>query len=165
MKNLLFTSLLAFSLTLVAEQDRTQPTPAANATWGDWSKICNDDGSTCQIVQNANQNETGKLVFQTAIGYVKDNDRPILFLTGPLGIYIPKGIAIFVDENEQGKQAAIQRCDAKGCLALLALEQEFLDSLLRGKTAKVVFAASSTQNVQLPVSLDGITAAFQQLQQ
>ena len=156
MKSKFLITLALLPLSLCAEQDQ-----GAENTWGDWSKICSEDESTCQIVQNANQNE--KLVFQTAVGYVKDNDRPILFLTGPLGINLPKSISVFIDENEQGKKAVMQRCDAKGCLALLAMEEDFLKTWLDGKTGKIIFTDSASKVVQLPISLDGFKTAFEKL--
>lgn len=137
------------------------------ATYGDWSKICaagENDERVCQIVQSANQNDTGRLVFQTAVGYVSDNERPIMYLTAPLGIFLPRGISVFVDDAEEGLTATVQRCDANGCLAVLALEDTFVTQLKRGAEAKLVFAANAQQNVSLPMSLTGFTRAFDSLE-
>lgn len=135
-------------------------------TFGDWSKICVDQPEgkpVCQVVQSANQNKSGRLVFQTAIGYVSDNDHPIMYLTAPLGIFLPKGVSIFVDDNP-GLTATVQRCDGNGCLALLALKPDLVKQLETGKEAKLVFAATAKQNVSLPLSLDGFKAAFDSLE-
>lgn len=137
------------------------------ATFDDWSRICTNAESgeeVCQIVQSANQNESGRLVFQTAVGYVADNDRPIMYLTAPLGIFLPRGISIFVDEEEDGLTATVQRCDANGCLAVLALEENWVDKLKKGGEAKLIFAASAQQNVSVPLSLTGFTDAFNSLE-
>jgi len=156
---LVFVFMTLISLSSAAEQEVIK-------TWGKWSKICTGtDEMNCQIVQSANQNDTGKLVFQTSVGYVEDNDKPIMFMTAPLGIYLPKGISFFVDE-EHGKQAAVQRCDGTGCLAVLALTEDFLGLLLKTKKASdsnVVFATRVTQNVRLPVSMEGFKQAFKSL--
>lgn len=134
------------------------------STFGDWSKICTldeaSDTRVCQIVQSANQND--QLVFQSAIGYVEGNEQPIMYLTAPLGIFLPKGITVIVEENP-GLTAIVQRCDGKGCLALLALEDATIDAMRKGTDAKIIFAANAQQNVSLPLSLDGFTAAFRSL--
>ena len=156
MKYILLITLAILPLSLLAESD-----PVDKNTWGDWSKICNEDMTTCQIVQNVNRDQ--ELIFQTAVGYIKNNDRPILYLTGPLGLNIPKSISVFIDENEQGKKAVMQRCNLKGCLALLAMPEDFLETWLNGKTGKVIFTDASSKIVQLPISLDGFKTAFENL--
>ncbi|XOV88420.1 MAG: invasion associated locus B family protein [Pseudomonadota bacterium] len=160
--------LAATTMATQAEQQAagTAPAQRVEATFGDWSRICssNPEGATvCQIVQSANQNESGQLVFQTAVGYVADNERPIMYLTAPLGIFLPRGISIFVDDSEEGLTATVQRCDGSGCLGLLAMTEAFVDKLKKGKAAKLVFGATATQNVSLPLSLDGFTKAFNSL--
>ena len=139
----------------VAEQD-------VEKTFGSWSKICtagDGDPHHCQIVQSANQKDTGRRVFHTALGYVDDNDKPILYMTAPLGIFLPRGISIFVDD-QPGLRAAVQICDANGCLGLLALEDDFLELLKEGETAKLVFATSAEQNVSVPLDLNGFKKAY-----
>lgn len=169
---LTITLLLLSSVVHAAPSHETAPaqpkTPGQKIvkSFGDWSKICVEQekgGKLCQIVQSANQNSTGKLVFQTAVGYVPDNDKPIMYLTGPLGIFLPKGISVFVDDNP-GLTATVQRCDGSGCLALLALNEDMLKQLQSGKKGKLVFAANAKQNVSLPLSLGGFKDAFNSLE-
>ncbi len=135
-------------------------------TFGDWSLICTTavENRVCQIVQTANQNESGKLVFQTAVGYVSDSDKPIMYLTAPLGIFLPRGISVFVDDEQDGLKATVQRCDPNGCLGVLALENETIEKLKRGQEARMIFGASAQQNVSIPVSLTGFTRAFDSLE-
>lgn len=138
---------------------------AVEETFGDWSRICTTDAENrvCQIVQTANQNESGQLVFQTAVGYVADNERPIMYMTAPLGIFLPRGLSIFVDDETDGLTATVQRCDANGCLGVLAMEPELVDKLKKGSNAKVIFGVSAQQNVSVPMSLTGFTNAFNSL--
>ncbi len=158
--------VVLLAATAGAAQESAAPSQKVEATFGDWSRICTastEGVQVCQIVQSANQNESGQLVFQTAVGYVADNDRPILYLTAPLGIFLPRGISIFVDDSEEGLTATVQRCDGSGCLGLLAMSETFVDSLKKGNAAKLVFGATAQQNVSLPLSLDGFTKAFDSL--
>jgi len=164
-------ALMLPAAVLAGEQTTPQPARAGEqqieATFGDWSKICTtnqNDQHVCQIVQSANQNESGKLVFQTAVGYVADNEKPIMYLTAPLGIFLPRGISIFVGDEENGITATVQRCDASGCLGVLALEDSLVDKLKQGNEARLVFAANVQQNVALPLSLAGFTKAFNSLE-
>lgn len=154
---------LPFDLLAESEQSMQQPEQRVDQTWGDWSKICTTgEPAVCQIVQSANQDETGNLIFQTSIGYVQDNDEPIMYLTAPLGIFLPRGISVIVDENPP-LTARVQRCDGNGCLGLLALSTDAISSFRKGTKAQVVFAASAQQNVSVPLSLDGFSQAFDAL--
>lgn len=171
MMRLILLVLLVTSLATRAEETFPAATQGGSAqrveeTYGDWSRICttSDENRVCQIVQTANQNESGQLVFQTAVGYVSDNERPIMYLTAPLGIFLPRGISIFVDEEEQGLTATVQRCDQNGCLGVLAMEPALVDKLKKGQAAKMIFGASAQRNVSIPLSLTGFTRAFNSLE-
>lgn len=157
------TLLLAILSTSAFAAENSQ---SVEKTWGDWSKICapsETEERVCQIVQSANQNESGQLVFQTAVGYVTDNELPIMYLTAPLGIFLPRGISVVIGENDP-VTATVQRCDGNGCIGLLALEQDFVDAMKKGTEAQLVFGASAQQNVTVPLSLKGFTAAFNALE-
>ncbi|MEX0941953.1 MAG: invasion associated locus B family protein [Pseudomonadales bacterium] len=159
---LLLLSLLCLSHGVSAQggEERQQK---VEQTWGDWSRICTTgEPRVCQVVQSANQDETGNLIFQTSIGYVANNDRPIMYLTAPLGIFLPRGISVIVDDDPP-LTATVQKCDGNGCLGLLALSQDAIESLKAGTQAQVVFGASAQQNVSIPLSLDGFGAAFDAL--
>jgi invasion protein IalB len=157
--------ILVLLTTLSALATAAEPKQDVLQTWGDWSKICttsDDDKRVCQIVQSANQNESGALVFQTAVGYVDDTDKPVMYLTAPLGIFLPRGITVVIDDKP-GVTATVQRCDGNGCLGLLVLEPDFVDALKKAAAAKLVFAASAKQNVSIPLSLNGFAAALEGL--
>lgn len=150
------------SFSVLAEE---QPEQRVEGTFGDWVKLCTDrdERTVCQIVQTANH-ESGRLVFQTAVGYVADNDRPVMYLTAPLGIFLPKGISLIVDEDENGVRATVLRCDENGCLAVLAMSDELLARLKRGNEARLFFGATAQRNVEIPLSLTGFTDGFESLE-
>ena len=154
---LLLLGILSFSV--YAEQEVVD-------TFGAWSKICAEVADApirCQIVQSASQNETKQLVFQTAVGFVDGSDKPIMFLTAPLGIFLPKGVTVIVGEETEGLTATVQRCDGKGCLALMAMEPEFVAKLEKGISAKIYFGANKDRTVALPLDLTGFKKGLRSL--
>lgn len=158
---LILISLIAAPLVATAQE---APTQEVVEKFDAWSKICvtnsDQEKPPCQIVQSATQNATGSVVFQTAVGYIADNDKPLMFMTAPLGIFLPKGITVVVDDDEQGLTVPVQRCDAKGCLAVLVMERDFVRKLERGDGARAIFAANAERNVALPIDLTGFRKAF-----
>jgi invasion protein IalB len=155
--NILLLSLLPFAVS--ADQDVVE-------TFGAWSKICAefaDSGDRCQIVQSVNQTASKQRIFQTAVGYEPGNDKPIMFLTAPLGIFLPRGISVKVGDEAEGLTASIQRCDASGCLAVMVMEEDFVSSLVQGRKAKIYFSNTSENRVSVPLNLDGFKQAFNSL--
>lgn len=163
MRSLALLAVMMFPLTAFTADEESNN----NEVYGSWVKVCQpaEDAQAegCQITQIANQQESGKRVFQTTVGFVQDREEPVLFLNAPLGIYLPKGISISVDEAEP-VTARVQRCDQNGCLGLLALGTELAGQLKGGEKAQVIFAATNEQLIQLPLDLNGFTDALAALE-
>ncbi len=142
-----------------SEADAAQEERLA-ANYGDWSKICQTgpDGQVCHISQTVNQNNESRL-FQTSIGYLPGSAGPVVFLTAPLGIYLPRGITIELSEDTL-LSVAVQRCDTNGCLAVTTIDSAFLDELNRAEEGKLVFGSTAEQNVWVPLSLNGFAEAL-----
>lgn len=174
---LLATHIFVWTFAAVAGEDTadaaspdTQPSSTSaqqsTETWGDWTKVCGEDDTgreVCRIVQSVNQRESGQLIFQTTIGYFQDNPQPLMFLTAPLGIFLPRGLTLVIDGNEV-KTVPVQRCDQNGCLAGVPMDPELIDLLQNGESGELVFATNVKQNAKVPLSLNGFTEAFSKLE-
>lgn len=130
-------------------------------SFGDWTKVCSPLGDTevCQISQVVDSNDSGQRLFQTTIGYLSESAKPVMFLTAPLGMYLLRGITLELTEDTL-MTAVVQRCTANGCLAVSELEPEFVAAMKAGKEARLIFGSTAEQNVTVPFSLIGFTAAF-----
>ena len=139
------------------------------ASFGDWSKICSPvdsplgNSEICQLSQTVNQSESGKRLFQTTIGYVPEYDTPVIFMTAPLGMYLPRGITLELTKDTL-MSAVVQRCDANGCLAVTPIDPEFLAAMKAGKEARMIFGATAEQNMAVPLSLMGFTDGIASLE-
>jgi invasion protein IalB len=130
-------------------------------SFGDWTKICSPDGDVelCWISQVVDRNESGQRMFRTVIRYLPESEDPLMFLTAPLGIFLPRGITLELSEDTL-MTSIVQRCDTSGCLAVSAVEPAFVAEMKAGREAKLVFGASAEQNVAVPFSLIGFTDAI-----
>jgi|GEM_PF-724654 len=153
---------LLFGALLVSALSQAEDRVAGS--FGDWTKICSPTGETelCQISQVVDGNESGQRLFQTTIGFVPESENPVMFLTAPLGMYLLRGITLELSEDTL-MRAVVQRCTASGCLAVSALEPAFLAAMKAGKTARLVFGSTAEQNVTVPFSLMGFTAAMKSI--
>lgn len=125
-------------------------------SFGDWSKICSSEGGeeVCHISQSVDQNDSQGRLFQTSIGYLAGSSSPVVFLTAPLGMYLPRGITIELSESTL-LSVAVQRCDVNGCLAVTTIDSAFLRELQNTIEGKIVFGSNAEQNIAIPLSLNG----------
>lgn len=162
----IFATLLLFVQPAFSEDALAKKRDAAAesvvATFGDWSKICSELPSgkqACQISQTVNQDDLERRLFQTTIGYVAESENPLIFMTAPLGMYLPRGITLELSEDTL-LRSVVQRCDASGCLAISVLEPAFVAEMKAALEGKFVFGATAEQNVAIPLSLKGFTAGL-----
>ncbi len=149
--------LLGVLVLLPCTQTLAEPTDGD--AFGNWlvnCKVDQQDGQQgCFIVQNLVLREGGQRVLQVAIGFVKEASEPIALISLPLGISLPPGTTLRVDELEP-KRVPIERCEPNGCRAGLKLSEEILKSLISGDQLSVTFYDAKRQPIDVPLSLEGI---------
>ncbi len=155
-----------------AEAAGGEPKPAAQSTeskdpaFKDWRLHCETpkgaDKQVCYLYETLAIKDRGP-VLNVAIGYAKNQKVPVAIFTTPLGISLPPGISLQVDEGEPVR-FPVEICVNGGCKALLAVKDEILSTLKIGKEAKVTFHDAARRPVTLPVSLQGFTAGFKALE-
>lgn len=96
------------------------------------------------------------------VGYLPSADKPILKVGVPLGVLLPQGLAIHVDD-EPTMRAPFQQCTEGGCQAFFPMNEELVTALQGGKKGKIIFQDAAKQNISIPVSLNGFTAAYNKL--
>lgn len=136
-------------------------------TFGDWSVACPDGPAGCQLVQTVTNSETQKPALMARVGQVTDENgqkRLRLMLIGPLGVLLPNGVAVQIDETE-GHRVPFLQCGQQGCNTIITLDQATLDQLKAGQRLKVGMTMPNGQMAVVPVSLSGFTAGVDALQQ
>lgn len=148
---------------------------------GDWGFVCatvdeqvdaqEKAGESCNLFQTALLNvgqpaegEGGQQqrVLLTRVGYLDGNEKPLLLITAPLGILLPMGITVEVAGHETIR-IPVQRCDAGGCLAYVAMEPPFIDAFKKATEAKVTFHDAQRRAIGIPLSLKGFTRGMEEL--
>lgn len=145
-----------------AQGDAAPETPVQQ--FEDWALECGTpeggDGETCYMFQNIVVKDTGQRLLHTAVGYAGDGSTPMLLLTAPLGVHLPGGLRLQIDDGETMRMP-FERCTSRGCHAAATLEQDVVDALKAGLQLKVTFGDGASEPVTLPVSLQGFTRAYQ----
>ena len=132
----------------------------------DWMVSCpqapEGEMTRCFIFQNLAIKENNQPVLSVRVGYVRGPEQPAAVLTVPLGVFLPVGMEIKVDEGEPTR-LAYQVCNQGGCLAAMPLTDGRLELFKAGSRATVSFQDGRRQPVSVPVSLSGFTAGFEAL--
>ncbi len=159
-------ALLTASFVLAASGVTAGPLPGGASslveTYDDWGVVCQMQASapSCVVRQVQTNTQTNQTVLTVEIA--KDPDakfRGALLL--PLGLALPQGAQLKLDEAILGNAMPFSTCMPQGCLVPLTLEADTVAKLRAGKTLSVTFAsASQTQPISLAISLKGLTGAL-----
>jgi invasion protein IalB len=139
----------------------TPPQTYEKATHGDWKVMCDEgqtSGAGCFMVQTVDMQETGKRVLAAAI-LKSPEGNAVLRVTVPLGVLLPKGMALAVDSKPLGEVGFVA-CFPEGCMTQVQLKPEIVDALKAGQSAAVTIYDMDSKPADIPLSLTGFTAAY-----
>ncbi|CAN1489849.1 COG5342 Invasion protein B, involved in pathogenesis [Rhabdaerophilaceae bacterium] len=169
-------SLMSFtSATLTLAQGQLR------ASFGDWQHRCDrvaqSGNEQCILIQNVlDQSDLNLAVvvlrvedtFATAEARKTNANaaavrRPVLRVIAPLGVLLPRGLGLKVDEREIGSTDFV-RCLESGCVAEVDMDQTLIDLLSKGKVALFAVFLTPQEGRGLPVTLPGFAEGFSKLQ-
>ena len=131
-----------------------------------WRVRCNTPTgapAACQIFQNLVVKESGRQILNFALGFADDTKTVVGIIVIPLGVYLPPGLTLQVD-NGQVYKMAIEICGPKGCRVRFSFDDNLLNLFQRSSAAKVTFSGSDQKPISISVSLKGFTSALKDVQ-
>lgn len=150
----------------------TQPAPTqpqaegAPAQQPGWIARCTsasrDAPLECAIEQNAVLTKTGQTIVLINIRIAPDTRTPVALLQLPLGLNLPAGAKLQVDEGKP-VDLQIQTCENRGCYASTPIAPDLLASLKSGKQLKVSFQNMAKEMIAIPMPLNDFAAAYDKI--
>jgi invasion protein IalB len=141
-----------------------EPAPAA-APPG-WAARCTSASREapleCAIEQTAVLSKTGQLVVLVNIRVPSDTHAPVLLVQLPLGLNLPVGAKLQVDEGKV-TDLQIQTCESRGCYATLPLPADLLAAMKSGKQMKLSFQSMNKETIAVPMPLADFAAAYDKI--
>jgi invasion protein IalB len=151
------------------------PSPSPNqlvetATHGDWTIVCLNGDKPC-VMRQTGQAE-GQDVMEMTVRRIEAQQtqqgtvEAVMDVRVPLGVLLREGVSLRIDEGE-AQRGAYTICVPDGCLMREPLPNNFINLLKKGATANVgmVLARNGqAQNLEVPISLNGFTAAYNSLE-
>lgn len=168
-----------FAVLLLATTVQAQGT--LKGKYGDWQYRCDKPSASgaeqCILIQNVlDQSDINLAVVvlkvedtaATAEARKKDPKaatirRPVLRVITPLGILLPRGLGLKIDDKEIGSTSFV-RCLESGCVAEVDMDNGLIDGFRKGKVALFAIFLTPEEGRGLPVTLPGFEQGFALLQ-
>ncbi|HWD60793.1 MAG TPA: invasion associated locus B family protein [Stellaceae bacterium] len=134
---------------------------------GGWVSRCESQSREkpveCFIEQNVVVSSSGQLLAAVAVRVPAETRQPAMTIQVPVGLYLPGGLNIQVDEGKP-ESLAFQTCEVKGCYALTPVSKELLAAMKSGKIFKVTVQNLNKENIGIPLTLANFSEAYQKIQ-
>jgi invasion protein IalB len=126
------------------------------------SSVSRDAPLECAMEQNAVLTKTGQTIILINVRIAPDTRTPIALLQLPLGLNLPVGAKLQVDEGKT-VDLQIQTCENRGCYASTPIAPDLLATLRSGKQLKVSFQNMAKETIAIPMPLGDFAAAYDKI--
>jgi invasion protein IalB len=157
--------LILFSLLLVV------PTPAlaqgqVKSKHGDWDLRCDTppgaQSQQCVIMQFVTAQDRENVGLSVVVMKTADKQARILRVLAPLGVLLPRGLGLRIDNTDMGTTGFI-RCLPNGCVSEVLMDDSLIQQLRSGKQAMFVIFQTPEEGIGVPISLAGFSEGFDAL--
>lgn len=136
------------------------------AVHGDWQMRCDTppgaSSEQCALIQNVTAEDRDNVGLSVIVLKTADKQARILRVLAPLGVLLPSGLGLRVDDADIGR-AAFVRCLPNGCIAEVILQDDVVGKLRGGKQATFIIFQTPEEGIGIPISLNGFSAGFDAL--
>lgn len=133
---------------------------------GDWQMSCDTPPGAsfeqCALIQNVTAEDQPNVALSVIVLKTADRQAQLLRVLAPLGVLLPNGLGLFVDQQDLGKVGFV-RCLPNGCVAEVVMDENLIDTLSNGDTALFVVFKTPEEGIGIPVSLEGFKSGFDAL--
>lgn len=128
--------------------------------YDDWEVRCLDQSGPkeCLMNQIVNNPQSDSPIMRVAMKYQPENMMALMAFTLPLGTHLAPGLRVSVPGHED-LRIPFQVCFRNGCQAYLGVKAVLMSKLKQGTSFTVTLVGPGGQEINLPVSLMGFTAA------
>lgn len=143
-------------------QPQTEGTPPQPGWIARCTSASRDAPLECAIEQSAVLTKTGQTIVLINIRIAPDTRTPVALLQLPLGLNLPLGAKLQVDEGKT-VDLQIQTCENRGCYASTPIAPDLLAALRSGKQLKVSFQNMAKEMIAIPMPLTDFAAAYDKI--
>lgn len=139
---------------------------ALRSEHGAWQMRCETPpgapGEQCALVQSVTAEDRDNVGLTVIVLKTADQKSRIMRVLAPLGILLPSGLGLRIDEADIGR-ASFVRCLPTGCVAEVILEDDLISKMRAGGDATFIIFQSPEAGIGIPVALTGFGPGFDAL--
>jgi invasion protein IalB len=136
------------------------------AKYDDWELRCETPPGAskeqCALLQSVAADDRPNVNLVVITLKTADGKSRLLRIIAPLGILLPNGLGLKIDQNDIGR-AGFVRCLPTGCVAEVIMDDKLLEQLRTGKTATFIIYQTPEEGVGIPMALSGFPQGFDAL--
>nr|WP_244427339.1 invasion associated locus B family protein [Methyloferula stellata] len=134
--------------------------------FGDWQLRCETPPGAaheqCALLQSVAAEDKPNINLVVIVLKTADGKNRLLRVIAPLGILLPSGLGLKVDDTDIGR-AGFVRCLPSGCVAEVVMEEKLIDQLKNGQNATFIIFQTPEEGVGIPLALAGFKEGFEAL--
>jgi invasion protein IalB len=134
--------------------------------FNDWELRCETPPGAskeqCALLQSVAADDRPNINLVVITLKTADGKSRLLRVIAPLGILLPNGLGLKVDETDIGR-AGFVRCLPTGCVAEVIMDDKLVDQLRNGKTATFIIYQTPEEGIGIPMTLAGFGQGFEAL--
>lgn len=145
------------------ESGPPQPASEIEPPESGWRVQCGQsaDGTECAAQFDVFSQQTSQVLITVFVIKPAGGGNDRLLLRMPHGLHLPSDVEIQVD-SRAGATLEFTTCDANACFVDGGFNETRLRDFKAGATLHLRFETANRDNVEVPVSLTGFTAAYEQ---
>nr|WP_224406422.1 invasion associated locus B family protein [Afifella sp. IM 167] len=133
---------------------------------GDWEVRCDTppgaQNEQCVVMQFVTAEDRPNVGLTVIVLKTADKQAKILRVLAPLGVLLPRGLGLRIDEEDLGS-AGFVRCLPNGCVAEVIMDENLLGKLSSGTTATFIIFQTPEEGIGIPISLSGFKDGYAEL--
>ncbi|MDE2578108.1 MAG: invasion associated locus B family protein [Hyphomicrobiales bacterium] len=134
--------------------------------FGDWELRCETPAGAakeqCALMQSVAAEDRPNVNLVVIGLKTADGKSRLLRVIAPLGILLPGGLGLKVDQTDVGR-AGFVRCLPTGCVAEVIMDDKLLETLKTGKTATFIIFQTPEEGIGIPLNLAGFAQGYEAL--
>jgi invasion protein IalB len=134
--------------------------------YGDWDLRCDTPPGAqteqCFITQFVTAEDRENVGLSIVVIKTADKQARILRVLAPLGVLLPRGLGLRIDEADLGTTGFV-RCLPNGCVAEVLMDDNLVGQLRSGTQAMFIIFQTPEEGIGVPISLAGFGEGFDAL--
>jgi invasion protein IalB len=136
------------------------------AKFSDWDLRCDTppgaQNQQCVIMQFVTAEDRENVGLSVVVMKTADKQARILRVLAPLGVLLPRGLGLRIDETDMGTTGFI-RCLPNGCVSEVLMDDTLIEQLRTGQQAMFIIFQTPEEGIGVPISLAGFGEGFDAL--